>query len=1156
MLRAYLVLLTLLLGKTGCPQTLPPSIDAFPSDEHRVSKEVSCVLPLSKGKLAFGGSGKVHIYDGERFRGVSLPEDRSVHSMDQGEGGRIFVGGKNLMGVLFPDSSGVYVFRSLKSELPDSLQNIGVVLRVHCLGKGRVLFNALDHLFVVGAQGVKVIEPEERFFKSHTLGNGPIVQNAGVGFCRYEDSGLKKIPGTEKLASSVGVHAILPSAKGEGWVLYTRRNGFLHYDSRKDSVTRFEVKEGRGGAAPSSWSDARVFSGCRMDPDKNPFRAAYAVGTALKGIYLFSADGRIVLHLDREEGLPSESVWDLSSTENGDLWAATGNGPVLLHTGLPFTKLEEGSSFQGSISAISRFPGEQNSFFLATPQGTWAWDRKERGLRPIQGTQDLCYDLLPIPSKGDGEAYFSKHGPGMMGVAGRLFRIRRKEGAWWVDTNYSKRFYEASPLPPVPKEEVEGGQRMEAVLLAAHEGLFVFGMDEMEEDMFPGPLLAYEDFPEGILSVAAERKGKDSLKLWGGTSTRGVIEVSTDSSYEGYHVSHYDTSDGLPEGKVRVFQDPSGTGVLFGTSEGLFQRQNGRFKACCRYGPAFCQKDRTVQLLTKGMNEEVWIADAGGSLALSRSDKDRRKLDSTLFRALDIGRIGAVHSEEGKRWIGGEQGLVRYDPGTEHDKDREWWSSIREVRGVEDTLLFGGVYSKAETQGRSSQYLQAFGDRRAVNDQPKGMRPRIPYRENRIEFRYAAPFTDRQEAVRYSYKLEGFDTAWSDWEKKNRKEYTNLHEGSYCFKVKARNVYLKESQPASYRFRVLPPWYRTWPAYGGFTAMGGAFLWFLLWLNGRRLRAQKEKLTRIVEERTQEIREQKELVEGQKKEIEEAHREITSSIDYAQKIQNALLQSEEHVSEHLPEHFILFKPQATVSGDFYWAKERNGYLYFAAVDCTGHGVPGAFMSMLGISQLNEIMASKELPTPGEILTDLRQRVVAELSTGDPEGGAKDGMDAAVVKIPLENADPRTIQFAGANNPLYVVKEEIGAHIQELSFKDLTGLASSDRIKPFKKSSDGLELKGDKMAVGYEPDAAGSFTTLEIEIPSESMLYLSSDGFADQFGGPKGKKFRYGPFKELLVQLHRKRLSEQKEALDRTFEEWKEESGQEQVDDVLVIGIAL
>ncbi|MFB6258648.1 MAG: tetratricopeptide repeat protein [Flavobacteriales bacterium] len=312
-------------------------------------------------------------------------------------------------------------------------------------------------------------------------------------------------------------------------------------------------------------------------------------------------------------------------------------------------------------------------------------------------------------------------------------------------------------------------------------------------------------------------------------------------------------------------------------------------------------------------------------------------------------------------------------------------------------------------------------------------------------------------------------------------------------------------------------------------------------------------------------RRQKATIEEQKLLVEEKQEEIAQSIDYAQKIQEALLQTQEDLSLILPEHFILFKPQATVSGDFYWSWQKGDHIYVAAVDCTGHGVPGAFMSMLGVSFLNDIMATQEDPAPGKVLTRLRRRVVRELSGSDPKSATKDGMDAALVKIPIPETKAKTpsgdedeieVEFAGAQNPLYVIRKGIVEEPPSAFMKYQGESLEGDPVKPFKRSSDGIEIKGDKQPVGYDEYAKDAFTTIVLKLRKGDMLYFFSDGYADQFGGPKGKKFQYGPFKRLLASIHERPLEDQKQELDKTFEKWKNESQHEQIDDVVVIGVRL
>lgn len=353
------------------------------------------------------------------------------------------------------------------------------------------------------------------------------------------------------------------------------------------------------------------------------------------------------------------------------------------------------------------------------------------------------------------------------------------------------------------------------------------------------------------------------------------------------------------------------------------------------------------------------------------------------------------------------------------------------------------------------------------------------------------------------------------------------------------------------KFRTLTPWYRTWTAYSVSSLLLGFLLYTTVRRYVKRLRRQKEKLEQIVESRTLDIQTKNEALEAEKQRMEEAHQKIQESIDFASTIQQAILHPEEQVTEGLPEHFILFKPFSQVSGDFHWGKVHRGYLYAAAVDCTGHGVPGAMMSMLGISYLNDIMTTAELLDPADILDRLRNRVIKELKGVGHQSGSKSGMDAAMVRIPLNEAIEKEVLFAGGNLPCYIVKKGIGE-------KEAGSIApeQEERIKAFPKSSDGISVKGDPMPVGYYEYARNSFQSVRLTLEKGQVIYMFSDGFADQFGGSKEKKFRYGPFKRLLAELHEKPVKQQKEELDRTIENWKYEAAQDQIDDILVIGIRL
>jgi len=283
--------------------------------------------------------------------------------------------------------------------------------------------------------------------------------------------------------------------------------------------------------------------------------------------------------------------------------------------------------------------------------------------------------------------------------------------------------------------------------------------------------------------------------------------------------------------------------------------------------------------------------------------------------------------------------------------------------------------------------------------------------------------------------------------------------------------------------------------------------------------ALEEKNRRIAEQNV-EITKQRDIAREQRDLIAAQKKHITDSIVYAKRIQRAILPNLELFKDILENFFILFKPRDIVSGDFYWENKIGDEIIIIAADCTGHGVPGAFMSMLGVTFLNDIIVGEGITDPGTVLDKLRTKIIESLKQRF-DNPLRDGMDIAVINL---NYKTGKIRFAGANNPLFLIRNG------ELA-----------------------EIKGDKMPVALHEQML-EFESRELELSKDDKLYIFSDGFVDQFGGPKGKKFMKKRFKETLLKIYELPMQRQREELNRVFEEWKGEN--EQLDDVLVIGIKI
>ena len=379
--------------------------------------------------------------------------------------------------------------------------------------------------------------------------------------------------------------------------------------------------------------------------------------------------------------------------------------------------------------------------------------------------------------------------------------------------------------------------------------------------------------------------------------------------------------------------------------------------------------------------------------------------------------------------------------------------------------------------------------------------------DNSVFFDLAAPGYLKQNSTQYQYFLEKMMTDWSKWSSASTIALMPPP-GSYNLKVRAKDIWGNVSEPTTLKFTIKAPFTQTTLFYIIVTLIIIYIVLLVIRFREAQLRKDKKILEQKVKERTAEIAAQKE--------------EITSSIEYASRIQMAMLPINDHYTDFFSDHFVIFKPRDIVSGDFYWIGEDDHHIFFTVADCTGHGVPGAFMSTLGISTLNEIIANKSDLKANTILDLLREKIKTSLHQTGKEGEASDGMDIAFCVL---DKNRKVLEFSGAYNPLLIFQ---GGEMKE--------------------------YKADRMPIGIYYGEKKSFTNYEISVKKGDTLYIFSDGFVDQFGGPDGVKYKLSKLKLLLSGIYYKPLDEQRSIIENEFQEWR--GAGNQIDDVTIIGVRI
>ena len=601
--------------------------------------------------------------------------------------------------------------------------------------------------------------------------------------------------------------------------------------------------------------------------------------------------------------------------------------------------------------------------------------------------------------------------------------------------------------------------------------------------------------------------------LWIGTH-EGVGVWST-SIEEGFR---YTQSDGLSGNDITaLFVDSDGytwIGTMLRNGVTKYSPVAGKFSI------VDIGLDLSPTTITQTVDGTIWLGTTSGILALR---DDSVAIHLTVDDGLLSNDIKLLQPDDsGDLYIGTNFGLNRYNPVSGRITS---FTAINGFTGIQTntgavvkdgsgSLWFGTVNGVTslnpllipEYEREPLTHIKGLTVNLEQRELVEGMK--LSYKEKSLVFDYYSICLTNPEVVRYRVMLEGAEPDWGPETDQTRATYPSLSPGRYIFKVKALNSGgIWNSEPETYAFTIKPPFYFSAPFIISMVVILVVLVWVYIKIRERNLVREKEILEEKVVERTAEVVEKSKV-------IEEKNRDITASIRYAERIQLAMLPPEDSLSET----FVLFLPKDIVSGDFYWMYDNGDYQFLAAVDCTGHGVPGAFMSIIGSNSLTKIVREYGIVRPSAILDQLDIEVTKSLLRRG-ETVINDGMDLALIAY---NKKDRKLEYAGAYNPLIIVR-----------------------------NGELITVKADRFPIGMSQTGRKKFTNNEVEVMEGDMVYMFSDGYADQFGGNDGKKFKTLNLKRELLEVNNLPVEKQKEHLHNTLIEWMGDHNQ--VDDVLVIG---
>lgn len=886
-----------------------------------------------------------------------------------------------------------------------------------------------------------------------------------------------------------------------GNVCFVTDVGIKYYIEQKDNFKKLSVKE-----MPSYFQITIMYESSN---------GSLWFGTYNGGAYEFNRSKNQLKIYDYRDGLAHNWITSFHEDKNGNMWIGTWGGGV--------TRVGKESKLT-SIGVKNGLLDEKIRCISGDKEGNVLFGTKENGLLLFKGDQ---FEFL-----GKNQGLIDEHVWAILEDANKSI---------WVGTNKGITVFEDNK--PIRQFSEESGLSFEEVRFIKQDKdnnvwLGTWGGGLMKfNDRYNKFDMNYQVNMNMAQPLVTALDIDNENNLWVG-STDGLVYYEIDNNVG----SRLSQDDGLYGNDISAIYADENNIVWVGSRGKGIAKISGSKIEKVQLGVSF-----TANCFIKDKDGNLLIGTDGKGVFVFNGKKVTKKIttdDGLLSDYISLINI----DNNGDVWIGTNKGLNRLshtDGKISSYGEKMGYIGIESkpnasFKDQEGNLWFGTIKGavKLNTSKVVENKLEPISKitRMRVNLEDRAMEHglSLSYKEKSVIFDYSSICLTNPEAVRYQVMLEGADEDWRPITKQNFVTYSPLPPGNYKFKLKACNnngVWNKE--PITYSFKITPPFWQTAWFIGLCVILVLIGVVAFIKVREKQLLKEKKVLEEKVQERTEEVVQKSQ-------ELERKNKDIIDSITYAKRIQDAILPTNDKFTQELNQTFVLFEPKDIVSGDFYWLATKDDKILFAAADCTGHGVPGAFMSIVGHNLLDKIVGEYEITEPAKILDELNKGIEQTLrkEKGSDVVGIKDGMDIAICSF---NKSTKVLEYSGAYNPLYIVSKK---EIKSVSGESFEANITEDEKMLF-------EVKSDRFPIGNYSEDNKRYTNHEIQLNDGDTIYLFSDGYADQFGGPKGKKFRYKQFKQTLLALYDEGMESQKEVLHTTLKSWRGDI--EQIDDVIVIG---